>query len=73
MTYYYFLFTLKASCAISVAILRFMRDMGEPKFDEEDIMVFICRELKLACCCNAHFISFISYRITILPYKVAVK
>ncbi|XP_020629443.1 myosin-VIIa-like isoform X2 [Orbicella faveolata] len=26
----------KASCAISVAILRFMRDMGEPKFEEED-------------------------------------
>ncbi|KAJ7381346.1 Unconventional myosin-VIIa [Desmophyllum pertusum] len=26
----------KASCAISVAILRFMRDMGEPRFDDED-------------------------------------
>ena len=63
MTYYYFLFTLKASCAISVAILRFMRDMGEPKFDE-DIMVFICRELKLACCFNAHFISFVPYQNT---------
>ena len=64
MTYYYFPFTSKASCAISVAILRFMRDMGEPKFDEEDIMVFICRELKLACCCNAHFISFVPYQNT---------
>lgn len=34
----------KASCAISVAILRFMRDMGEPKFDEEDIMVSEVKE-----------------------------
>lgn len=35
----------KASCAISVAILRFMRDMGEPKFDEEDIVISEVKEM----------------------------
>ena len=36
---------LKASCAISIAILRLMRDMPEPNFIEEDISVsffFFC-------------------------------
>jgi len=36
----------KAACAISVAVLRFMRDMGEPKFEEEEIEISETTEIK---------------------------